>query len=180
MKQMFLGNLTMTVKWPPSILDLSNHQRPLLLPIRLGTSDSKRSLYNDQLPVPTEAENTACRGLGLSQREEEPQEPRGHRTASVLFYQVLTHHIWEEEAQWLWQPSTSQRPSGKVNESDLRSMQEDLFGNRGRQGWAPDWSIGLRSLQKIPSGSQDRRILSNPQHFSVSNGDLYWNGTPYP
>lgn len=72
MKQMFLGNLTMTVKWPSSILDLSNHQRLLLLPIRLGTGDSKRSLYNDQLPKPTEAENTAYRGSGLFLREEEP------------------------------------------------------------------------------------------------------------
>lgn len=71
MKQTFLGNLTMTMKWPSSILDLSNHQRLLLLPIRLGTGDSKRSLYKDQLPEPTEAENTAYRGLGLFLREEE-------------------------------------------------------------------------------------------------------------
>lgn len=77
MKQMFLGNLTMTVKWPSSILDLSNHQRLLLLPIRLGTGNSKRSLYNDQLPEPTEAESAAYGVLGLFLREEEPPGAKG-------------------------------------------------------------------------------------------------------
>lgn len=179
MKQMFLGNLTMTVKWPSSILDLSNHQRLLLLPIRLGTGDSKRSLYNDQLPEPTEAENTAYRGSGLFLREEEP--PGAEET-------------WKSQCPLLpgcW-PATSEKsePGDCGNHQPAgdhwtRWVRRGVyagrhFGNSRSQGWGPDWSIGLGSLQKIPTGSQDRKALSNPQYLSVRSGDLYWNETPYP
>lgn len=39
--------------------------------------NSKRSLYNDQLPEPTEVENTAYRGLRLFLREQEPPGAKG-------------------------------------------------------------------------------------------------------
>lgn len=92
--------------------------------------------------------------------------PRGHRTASVLFYQASERR--EPGDCGSHQPARDHQAK-----SDLESMQEDLFGNRGRQKWGSDWSTSLRSLQKIPSGSQDRKTLSNPQHFSVRSGDLY-------
>jgi len=47
------------------------------------------------------------------------------------------------------------------------------FGNSGRQGWAPDWHIGLEYLQKDPSESQDRSRQSNTQHVSARSRVLY-------
>lgn len=51
------------------------------------------------------------------------------------------------------------------------------FGNSGMQGWGPDWSIGLGSLQIVPSGSQDRRRQSYPQHVSTRTV-LKWGSLP--
>lgn len=62
--------------------------------MRLGAGDSKRSLYNDQLPEPTEAENTASGGAGLLPREEEPTGAKGTTAQAVPSpTRVLTHHI---------------------------------------------------------------------------------------
>lgn len=68
--------------------------------MRLGAGDSKRSLYNDKLPEPTEAENAASRAAGLFLREEEPTEAEATTEQAVSSpTRVLTHHIREEGPQ---------------------------------------------------------------------------------
>lgn len=60
--------------------------------MRLGAGNSKRSLYNDQLPEPTEAKNTASGGAGLFLREEEPMGAKETTAwAELSPTRVLTH-----------------------------------------------------------------------------------------